>query len=108
MKKIIYKNNTGEIITTNQTIQLTATENEIFNILAQNENRFVNREEIYEKIERLDYYWDRRASASPLGIHICRIRKKIKPFLKIITKTGFGYKLIAIESEVCDEHEELE
>ena len=83
----------GQVILTEQTIQLTRTEFQLLAELASVPDRVFSRDELLERVWGKDYFGDGRL----VDVHIRRLRKKIEPEdarpQYVVTVRGFGYKL---------------
>jgi two-component system, OmpR family, response regulator VanR len=89
--KLVINMDNREIVYNGVQIQLTKVEFRILKILAENKNMVVSKDKI------IHYVWDEDSSATDnaLGIHITRLRKKIKCNHSQIIETvwGLGYRL---------------
>lgn len=96
--KLIISMDNREIIYDGEQIQLTKVEFRILKILAEHKNSVVSKDKI------IHYVWDQDSSATDnaLGIHITRLRKKIKCEQSQIIETvwGLGYRL---NHKLCEE-----
>ncbi len=74
--------------------QLTARETEVFQVLCDNLNTVVTREDLLLKVWRDDSYFNGRS----LDVYLARLRKYIRhaPALKLKTIYGTGFKLISL------------
>jgi DNA-binding response OmpR family regulator len=96
--KLIISMDNREIVYDGNQIQLTKVEFRILKILAEHKNTVVSKDKI------IHYVWDEDSSATDnaLGIHITRLRKKIKCDQSQIIETvwGLGYRL---NHKLCEE-----
>lgn len=96
--KLIISMDNREIVYDGNQIQLTKVEFRILKILAEHKNTVVSKDKI------IHYVWDEDSSATDnaLGIHITRLRKKIKCNQSQIIETvwGLGYRL---NHKLCEE-----
>ncbi|MBU1143584.1 MAG: response regulator transcription factor [Firmicutes bacterium] len=100
--KLIISMDNREIVYDGVQIQLTKVEFKILKILAENKNMVVSKDKI------IHYVWDEDSSATDnaLGIHITRLRKKVRCNQAQIIETvwGLGYRL---NHKLCDEEMNL-
>ena len=76
----------------NKTIDLTVKENKILKLLIQNKGKVVKYEQFCKLLydDNIDYYFKNCISNK-----ICRLRKKLKGEVEILTVTKIGYKIPA-------------
>ena len=93
IKDLVLDKDKHECLKNTQKINLTPTEFSILYHLAQNENKVVTTEELYEKIWNEPYY---QSSSATLMVHIRHLREKLNETEKnkyINTIWGVGYKI---------------
>lgn len=76
-----------------QTIQLTRSQNYIFNILS--DFKLHNRSDFYKYAEHtndIDY--------QRLSVQIAKLRQRIRPYFDIVSKSYFGYRLVSINYKI--------
>lgn len=100
--KLVISMDNREIVYDGTQIQLTKVEFKILKILAEHKNMVVSKDKI------IHYVWDEDSSATDnaLGIHITRLRKKVRCNQSQIIETvwGLGYRL---NHKLCDEDMKL-
>lgn len=100
--KLVISMDNREIIYDGAQIQLTKVEFKILKILAEHKNIVVSKDKI------IHYVWDEDSSATDnaLGIHITRLRKKVRCSQSQIIETvwGLGYRH---NHKLCDEETQL-
>ncbi|MDO9629078.1 MAG: response regulator transcription factor [Acholeplasmataceae bacterium] len=100
--KLVISMDNREIIYDGVQIPLTNVEYKILKILAEHKNSVVSKDKI------IHYVWDEDSSATDnaLGIHITRLRKKVKCSRSQIIETvwGLGYRL---NHRLCEEETKL-
>lgn len=73
-------------------MRLTPTERRLLECLIKHENNFIASQDLSR--EALAAYYSRYDDNSNLKVHICRLRKKIKPHADILSEHSRGYKLV--------------
>lgn len=82
---------TGDVFCGNTKIHLT--KNEILTLNALNKKRLVTLEEIYREVYKVSVKELKEYEKRQLYTMVSRVRIKLKSYLKIISVSGFGYRI---------------